>query len=103
MVVYGRSYQDTESRVLQFEAYHVVTDEQDFWYDFPNYPSYTNYWIVDDGKDGEDARLYIAFACARTIQGFQIKNTHNFDYQDRGTNQFKIFTSTSGSGPWTEQ
>jgi hypothetical protein len=99
MAVSGRSYLDS-SIPLEYSAYHVVTNEQDFWYDFPT--RYSNYWLVDDGKTGEDARLYMVFACPTSISGFRIKNTHNRDSYDRGTNKFKIFTSTSGSGPWTE-
>lgn len=110
MVVKGRSFGDNNPSQywidsLMFSAYHVVTDEEDFWYDYethPSEPTSTNYWITDDGMTGQNGRLYMFFACARTIRGFLIKNTHNWDLQDRGTNFFKIFTSSSGSGPWTE-
>ena len=47
-------------------------------------------------------RTNIYDACIITISGIRIKNTHNYDFQDRGTNQFKIFTSTSSSELWTE-
>eukprot|EP00091_Calanus_sinicus_P016273 TRINITY_DN3556_c0_g1_i1.p1 TRINITY_DN3556_c0_g1~~TRINITY_DN3556_c0_g1_i1.p1 ORF type:complete len:179 (-),score=21.21 TRINITY_DN3556_c0_g1_i1:76-612(-) len=103
-VVWGRSYGDVRTDVgpLMFAAYHVVTNEEDFWYDYPNFPGPTNYWLTDDGKTGADARLYMAFACSRTIHGFKIKNTRNTIRNSRGTEAFKIFSGTSGSGPWTE-
>ena len=44
----------------------------------------------------------MALSCPTTIRGYRIKNTHNFEAQDRETNKFKIFTSTSCFGPWTE-
>lgn len=104
MMVWGRSYGDEKEDFgpLMWSAYHVVTKEKDFWYQYPAYPSFTNYWLTGNGKTGVDARLFIAFDCTTTIQGFLIKNTHNYVKQSRGTNSFKIFTSTSDSGPWTE-
>ena len=90
MVVYG-------SPQLKYRPYPVVTDEEDFISG-----NNSNYWLTYDGQTGEDARLYMAFACPTTIRGFRIKNTHDTQHNDFGTNKFKIFASTSGSGQWTK-
>ena len=99
MVVSGQSFGDVHADIgpLFFSAYHVVTNEKDF-----QFGNNSNYWVTDDGKTGADSNLYMTFACNITIHGFRIKNTHNYVFQDRGTNQFKILASTSSSGPWTE-
>ena len=98
MVVSGRSFGDDGAEgPLFFSAYHVVTNEEDF-----RLGNNSNYWVTDDGKTGADSNLYMTFSCNITISSFRIKNTHNYDAQDRGTNQFKILASYSSSGPWTE-
>ena len=97
MVVYGPSYVDDRGP-LTSSAYHVVTNEKDF---LTENNRNTNYWSTEIAGTGEDARLYMAFACPTTIRGFKIKNTHNARWNNVGTNQFKILTSTTDSGPWT--
>lgn len=104
MVVSGQSFGDVDTSFgpLFFSAYHVVTNEEDFIFNYPSKNGSSNYWVTANGKTGEDANLYMNFACSITINGFRLKNTHNYDSRDRGTNQFKIFTSTLSSGPWDE-
>ena len=38
--------------------------------------------------------------CPYVIDTFQIKNTHNAQYNDRGTREFRISFSNSSHGPW---
>ena len=101
MVVSGPSYENSRLGEM-FSAYHVVTNENDFWYEFNKEPSFTNYWITDNYLTGNDTTLSMFFACPTTIYGFYIKNTHNAEGNDRGTKDFKIFSSDSEDGLWTE-
>ena len=78
--------------------YNVVTNEEDFsLIDIP-----TNYWVTDDGATGDDAQLFMAFQCSRTIKGFRLKNTHNGNANDRGTRDFTISISDKIDGTWTD-
>ena len=45
-MVWGKSawdYDDEIAGPLMWSAEHVVTNEEDFWLDFPNSPTATNY------------------------------------------------------------
>jgi len=92
MVVYGGSYDGSQA----FIALNVVTNEKDFR---SASPTYANYWVTDNGKTGADAQLYMTFACTQTITGFQLKNTHNFSFNNVGTENFSIWIWKSGK--WT--
>jgi len=83
-----------------FIPYHVVTNEEDFW-EFLG-ENVSNYWITGDGATGDDAQLFMAFQCQRTIKGFLLKNTHNTGHNDRGTQNFTISISDTIDGPWTD-
>ena len=98
MVYFG----DTYASVMMYSPDHVATNEKDFWYEDPKIPSFTNYWLANDHNSGSDAHLNMFFACQVEIQGFYIKNTHGAAHNDRGTDAFKIFSSDSSNGPWTE-
>jgi len=105
MVIYGGSYADVDGPIgpLVFIASNVVTNEKELWYDVANFdavPTYSNYWITEDGKKGADAQLHMSFACTQTITGFQLKNTHNFSFNDRGTENFSIWIWKSEE--WTK-
>ena len=81
MVVWGPSYGDDASYKdeawgpLMFSAYHVVTNEDDLWYEFDSRPTHTNFWLAHDHRTGVDARLYMTFFCSTTIRGCKLKNT----------------------------
>merc|ERR1739848_813693 len=63
---------------------------------------HTNYWLVNNGKTGDRARLYMAFQCSRTIKGFLLKNTHHGERNSRSTKDFTISISDSLDGTWTD-
>merc|ERR1712106_65972 len=104
MVISGPtwSYPGFTAGPLMFQAYHVVTNEEDFWLDLPSIPSSTNYWLVADRANGTDAQLLMTFSCTKTIRGFRLKNTHNAQYKDRGTANFSISIWDSNTNQWTE-
>ena len=81
--------------------YHVVTNEEDFREKFLG-EIHSNYWLTEDGATGDDAKLFMAFQCPRTIKGFLLKNTHNNGFNDRGTQDFTISISDTIDGPWTD-
>ena len=101
MVISG-DYYDSSARPLMFQAYNVVTNEEDFWLDFSRSPSSTNYWLVDNKAKGTDAQPFMTFSCTKTIRGFQLRNTHNAQYKDRGTAKFSISIWDSNTNKWTE-
>jgi len=103
-VISGDSYVKLDANLgaLMFQAYHVVTNEEDFWLDFPSLPSSSNYWLVGNKATGTDAQLFMTFACKKTIRGFLVKNTHNAQGEDRGTANFSILIWDSDTHQWTE-
>ena len=102
MVVWGHSFGDLDPAwgPDMFNASNVLTNEDDIWVDYPNNPSTANYWITDNDKTGKFARLFMSFCCTKSIKGFRIKNTHNGEAQNAGTENFSILTSESQDGPW---
>jgi len=99
MVVFGNEYDLSQKA---FNPYHVISNEEDIFYRLPDDTVHTNYWLVNDYKTGTEARLYMAFTCARTIKGFLLKNTCNGERGSRGTKDFTISISDSIDGPWTD-
>merc|ERR1739848_289034 len=82
MVVFGDEYNLPQKA---FDPYHVVTNEEDLYFRTPEGIVHTNYWLVNNGKTGDQARLYMAFQCSRTIKGFLLKNTHHGERNSRST------------------
>jgi len=104
MVIYGGSYGSTNSNYgpSKLNPYHVITNENDyFWYDPVGAEKMGNYWLVDSYKKGTDAQLYMNFACTRTIIGFKLKNTHNAEAHNSGTENFSIRIWDSRISKWT--
>merc|ERR1712002_1220761 len=52
--------------------------------------------------DGAPKELFMAFQCPGTIKGFLLKNTKNWIWNGRGTQDFTISISDSINGPWTD-
>jgi len=110
MAIYGPSFGSLNPAngalgPLAFSAYHVVTNEEEFWYKYDTNriePSYTNYWITADAQTGTDGQLHMDFACTQTITGFQLKNTHNGPINDRGTKKFSILICKSQTSKCTQ-
>jgi len=100
MVVFG-DYHEPDYYPTTFIPYHVVTNEEDFWERFLGEHS-SNYWLTDNYATGDDAELFMAFQCPRTIRGFLLKNTHNTIHNDRATQNFTISISDTIDGPWTD-
>jgi len=110
MVIYGNSYGslNTDNDALGplvFLALNVVTNEKELRYEVKENlasagPTYANYWLAENEKKGTDAQLHMSFACTQTITGFQLKNTHNFSWNDRGTENFSIWILKSEK--WTK-
>ena len=99
MLIWGASWGDgNDFGSIMFSPYHVATNEEDLWLDWAEYPRYTNYWITAPQKTGPDAQLFFYFGCPRTIRGFLIKNTHNFEWNNMGTENFKIYKSEKQTG-----
>jgi len=94
MVVFGDFYKPPFPEDA-FIPYHVVTNEEDYLCSFG---LWTNYWLTDVGKTGDEASLYMGFKCPRKIKGFKLKNTHNAEANNRGTQNFTISIS---DGPRT--
>eukprot|EP00092_Neocalanus_flemingeri_P026563 GFUD01028787.1.p1 GENE.GFUD01028787.1~~GFUD01028787.1.p1 ORF type:complete len:626 (+),score=118.16 GFUD01028787.1:104-1981(+) len=57
-----------------------------------------NYWIGPDGT----ASFILNLGCRQTFDGIKLVNTHNGQARDRATKQFKLFSSQTASGPWTQ-
>jgi len=101
MVVFG-NYWWSDAFPLVFIPDHVVTNEEDFSHSYQGKES-TNYWRADDRKTGEDTHIFMAFQCPRTIKGFLLKNAHNANTNDIGTQDFTISISDNiDDGPWTD-
>jgi len=100
MVVFGDSYDKQSFHPSSFSPYHVVTNEEDFYYDGGEGRVYGNYWVTNDQKTGDEARLYMVYQCTQSIKGFLIKNVKSLD--DRGTKDFTISISDTIDGPWTD-
>jgi len=100
VVLSGKFYREKELGDM-FTVNNTLSNEADFWQDFPNYPRVTNYWITDNGKTGEDAQLFLDLGCLKKVSGFLLKNTHNAGYNDRGTRDFSIFSRKTIEDPWT--
>jgi len=94
MLVFGEYHQPDGWPEGAFSPYHVVTNEEDFLEE-----NQSNYWLTGDGASKE---LFMAFQCPRTIKGFLLKNTKNWIWNDRGTQDFTISISDSINGPWTD-
>jgi len=100
MVVFGDYYKSDVYPTL-FIPYHVVTNEEDFSKEFLG-EWHSNYWVTDDYATGDEAQLFMAFQCSRTIKGFLLKNTHNTVHNNFGTQDFTISISDTIDGPWTD-
>jgi len=86
-VVFGDWYTPDTKPIDAYVPYHVVTNEDDM---ICSFRLFTNFWLTDVGKTGNEASLYMAFNCPRKIKGFKVKNTHNGDLLNRGTKDFNI-------------
>ena len=98
MVVLGDAYSGFQQ--TSFSPYHVVTNEEDWYNDLGDGIVESNYWVTNDQKTGDEARLYMAYQCSTNIKGFLIKNAKSNN--DRGTQNFTISISDSIKGPWTD-
>ena len=58
-----------------------------------------NYWLAAPGKTGEEAQVVVDLGCEKMINGVYLRNTHNGDRNDRGTERFSLFGSLSADGP----
>lgn len=56
-----------------------------------------NYWLTPDRKGGY---FVMDLGCDEIISKLTVRNTHNDDHHDRGTNQISVYVSNSASGPW---
>ena len=59
-----------------------------------------NYWLAEYGEDGEFV-LDLAER-AGPLNAVELVNTHNADYKNWATKEFKVFLGNSSSGPWEE-
>ena len=59
-----------------------------------------NYWLAAYGEDGEFV-LDLAER-AGPLNTVELVNTHNADYKNWATKEFKVFLGNSSSGPWEE-
>eukprot|EP00092_Neocalanus_flemingeri_P099497 GFUD01126916.1.p1 GENE.GFUD01126916.1~~GFUD01126916.1.p1 ORF type:complete len:622 (+),score=120.29 GFUD01126916.1:104-1969(+) len=57
-----------------------------------------NYWVGPDGA----ASFILNLGCRQTFAGIQLVNTHNGQVRDRATKRFRLFSSQTASGPWTQ-
>merc|ERR1712198_170071 len=64
-----------------------------------NFRSYGNYWMAPQEMQGE---FVLKFDQPRIVETITIVNMHNPGYNDRGTNEFKVYLADSENGPWTE-
>jgi len=96
MVVFGYSYKPPQPEPTDaFIPYHVVTNEDDFFCMFGNV---SNYWRLDNDTTGDEASFYIVFKSPQKIKGFRLKNSHNCNYRDMGTQDFTFSTTNSWVG-----
>lgn len=112
MVIYGNHYNENDQVGLDFPhdafiPYHVVSNEEDFLQHvhYTNSKSdniaYSNYWLVNSGKTGDEATFYVAYTCPQNIRGFKLKNTHHHTSNNAGTKDFTISIADSLDGPWS--
>merc|ERR1712198_778020 len=66
---------------------------------YPTGGSYANYWLAPNQMQGE---FVLKFDQSRTVDTITIVNAYNPTWNDRGTNEFKVYLSESENGPWTE-
>ena len=58
-----------------------------------------NYWLTPNGQDGE----FILKLCKqKTVLSISLVNTHNANYRDRSSKEFKVYLGDQSSGPWTQ-
>merc|ERR1711970_1442107 len=99
MVIYGNHYDENDQGHNDyphdaFIPYHVVFTKS-------NKIVYSNYWLVDEGKTGDEATFYVAYTCPQNIRGFKLKNTHHHNSNNSGTKDFTISIADSVNGPWS--
>ena len=113
MAIFGNHYDENDRGHNDyphdaFIPYHVVTNEEDFLQHVQfapstqsNYIVYSNYWLVDEGKTGDEATFFVAYTCPQNIRGFKLKNTHHHNSHNSGTKDFTISMADSIDGPWS--
>ena len=64
--------------------------------------SYQNYWMPPESTTGADAFFVIDLGCVKEVNGVYLRNSHNADYNNRGTRTFSIKTRIKTSDSWTQ-
>merc|ERR1719244_751503 len=64
-----------------------------------------NQWLPNRGKTGLEAFFIIDLGCVKNISGLILKNTHDYKHNNRGTQNFTIYISSSNYfwGHWTKK
>ena len=57
-----------------------------------------NYWLAPNGQ--QSAEFVLDLGCSKQVNMVELVNTHNAEYRNRGTKEFKVFVSESLEGPW---
>eukprot|EP00092_Neocalanus_flemingeri_P012747 GFUD01013736.1.p1 GENE.GFUD01013736.1~~GFUD01013736.1.p1 ORF type:complete len:403 (-),score=79.02 GFUD01013736.1:170-1258(-) len=57
------------------------------------------YWLSPNART---ATFILNLGCRETFDSIRLVNVHNRDYKDRATKQFRLYTSQTKSGPWTQ-
>ena len=60
----------------------------------------TNYWLSPVSLRGEDSFLVIDLGCIKEISGVYLRNTHNGNFNDRGTKRFSLKFRIETTDPW---
>lgn len=58
------------------------------------------YWLAP--PDINTAKFVFDLGCVLRFDKIKIKNTHNSSGRDSGTRRFRLYTSYSKEGPWTQ-
>ena len=58
-----------------------------------------NYWLGPDKKGGS---FTVDLGCETRVSMVELVNTHNAQYKDRSTKEFKVLVSKTGNGSWDE-
>ena len=59
-----------------------------------------NYWLAPHGQ--QSAEFVLDLGCSKQVNMVELVNTHNAEYRNRGTKEFKVFVSESSEGPWEQ-
>eukprot|EP00092_Neocalanus_flemingeri_P012265 GFUD01013221.1.p1 GENE.GFUD01013221.1~~GFUD01013221.1.p1 ORF type:complete len:589 (+),score=124.60 GFUD01013221.1:122-1768(+) len=58
-----------------------------------------NYWLSPNART---ATFILNLGCSETFDSIRLVNVHNREHKDRATKQFRLYTSQTNSGPWTQ-